>query len=268
MHSRFLALPLVLTLGVAACGGGSQQPAQTPAGQEQPSASSAPATTVDPATAATIAGKISLEGTPPANQPIRMNADPACVAANKGANVTQQTFVSEGGGLGNVFVYVKSGLSGSFPAPTQAVVFDQKGCQYVPHVFGVQVGQPIEIVNSDPTLHNIHATPKTNQEFNTAQPIQGMKTMHTFTAAEPDVVVPFKCDVHGWMNAYAGVVEHPYFAVTKPDGSFSIPNLPPGTYTVAAWHERLGTQEQSITVAAKESKSDANFTFKAAAGAN
>jgi plastocyanin len=256
----------MLTLGVAACGGGSQQPAQTPAGQEQPPA--AAATTVDPATAATISGKISLEGTPPANQPIRMNADPACVAANKGQAVTQQTFVSEGGGLGNVFVYVKSGLSGSFPPPTQAVVFDQHNCQYVPHVFGVQVGQPIEILNSDPTLHNIHATPKTNQEFNTAQPIQGMKTTHTFTTAEADVVVPFKCDVHGWMNAYAGVVEHPYFAVTKPDGSFSIANLPPGTYTVAAWHERLGTQEQSITVAAKESKSDANFTFKAASGAN
>jgi plastocyanin len=246
----------------AACGGGSQ-PAQTPA-QDQSAA--APASTVDPATAATVAGKITLEGTPPANQPIRMNADPACVAANKGQAATQQTFVvGDGNGLGNVFVYVQSGLNGTFPAPTQPVVFDQKNCQYVPHVFGVQVGQPIEITNSDPTLHNVHATPKVNQEFNTAQPIQGMKTTHVFNAKENDVVIPFKCDVHGWMNAYAGVVEHPYFAVTKPDGTFSIPNLPPGTYTVAAWHERLGTQTQSITVAAKESKSDANFTFKAAA---
>ena len=266
MHQRLFAVTLVLTLAVAACGGGSQQPSQAPATQEQPGA--APAATVDPATAATIAGKVALDRPAPANQPIRMNADPACVAAHKGQTVTQQTFVSEAGGLGNVFVYVKSGLSGTFPPPTQAFVFDQHGCQYVPHVFGVQVGQPIEIVNSDPTLHNIHATPKANQEFNTAHPIQGMKTSHTFTTTEPGVVVPFKCDVHGWMNAYAGVMEHPYFAVTKPDGSFSIPNLPPGTYTLAAWHERLGTQEQSITVAAKESKSDANFTFKASAGAD
>jgi plastocyanin len=264
MHSRFLAVPLMLTLGVVGCGGGSQ-PAPTPA-QDQPAAPAAPA--VDPATAATVAGKVTLDGTLPANQPIRMNADPACVAANKGQSPTQETFVGDGGSLGNVFVYV-NGVSGSFPAPTTAVVLDQKGCRYVPHVFGVQVGQPIEIVNSDPTLHNVHATPKVNAEFNTAQPIQGMKTTHTFTAKEADVVIPFKCDVHGWMNAYAGVLEHPYFAVTKADGSFSIPNLPPGTYTLTAWHERLGKQEQSITVAAKESKADANFTFKpAAAGAN
>ncbi len=113
----------------------------------------------------------------PANAPIQMKADPACIAANKGQTPTQETFVSEAGGLGNVFVYVQSGLNGSFPAPTTPFVFDQKGCRYIPHVFGVQVGQPIEIVNSDPTLHNIHATPKTNPEFNTAQPIQGMKTI-------------------------------------------------------------------------------------------
>ena len=112
-------------------------------------------------------------------------------------------------------------------------MFDQQACHYHPHVFGVQVGQPIEVLNSDATLHNIHATPKTNAEFNTAQPIKGMKTTHTFTAKEADVVVPFKCDVHGWMNAYAGVLDHPYFAVSKPDGSFSIPNLPPGSYTLA-----------------------------------
>jgi plastocyanin len=264
MHLRLLGVLLVVSFGVAACGGGSEPaPATT---TQEPAA--APAAAVDPASAATIAGKISLEGTAPANAPIRMNADPACVAATKGQSPAQQTFVSEGGGLGNVFVYVQSGLNGTFPAPTTAVVLDQKGCQYAPHVFGVQVGQPIEIVNSDPTLHNVHATPKTNAEFNTAQPIQGMKTTHTFTAKEADVVVPFKCDVHGWMNASVGVLDHPYFAVTKPDGSFTIPNLPPGSYTLAAWHERLGTQTLPVTVAAKESKSDANFTFKAAGGAN
>jgi plastocyanin len=265
MHPRLLAVLLVLSFGVAACGGGSQPPAEAPATQES---AAAPATTVDPATAATVAGKISLEGTAPANAPIRMNADPACVAANKGQNPTQEAFIGEAGGLGNVFVYVQSGLDGTFPTPSTPVVLDQKGCRYIPHVFGVQVGQPIEILNSDPTLHNIHALPKTNAEFNTAQPIQGMKTTHTFTAKEEDVVVPFKCDVHGWMNASVGVLEHPYFAVSTPDGSFSIPNLPPGSYTLGAWHERLGAQTLQVTVAAKESKADANFTFKAAAGAN
>jgi plastocyanin len=258
MHTRLLALSLMLALGVAACGG--SQPAPAPEGQQPPAAAA-----VDPATAATVNGKITLEGAPPANQPIRMNADPVCLRENKGAQ-TQETFmVGDGGSLGNVFVYVQDGLGGrTFQAPTTPIVIDQKGCRYVPHVLGVMVGQPIEILNSDPTLHNIHATPKANQEFNTAQPIQGMKTMHTFTTREPEVVVPFKCDVHGWMNAYAGVLDHPYFAVTGADGSFQIPNLPPGTYTIAAWHERLGTQTQSITVAEKESK-DANFTFKAAA---
>jgi plastocyanin len=258
-----LAVLLGLTLGVAACGGGSQPPAQ-----EGAAPSTAPAAAVDPATAATISGKIALEGTPPTNAPIRMNADPACVAANKGKTPTQETFVGDTGALGNVFVYVQSGLSGTFAPPTTAFVFDQKACHYEPHVFGVQVGQPIEIVNSDPTLHNIHATPKTNAEFNTAQPIQGMKTSHTFTQKEATTIVPFKCDVHGWMNAYVGVLDHPYFAVSKPDGTFSIPNLPPGTYTLAAWHERLGEQTMSVTVAAKEAKADANFTFKVAAGAN
>ena len=265
MHLRFAAVLLVLTFGVAACGGG-QPPAQEGAPQSAPSA---PAAAVDPATAATVSGKISLEGTPPANPPIRMNADPACVAANKGKSPTAETFVGDTGALGNAFVYVQSGLSGTFTAPTTAFVFDQKGCRYEPHVFGVQVGQPIEVLNSDPTLHNIHALPKTNPEFNTAQPIQGMKTTHTFKAKEATTVIPFKCDVHGWMNAYVGVLEHPYFAVSKTDGTFSIPNLPPGTYTLAAWHERLGEQTMSVTVAAKETKSDANFTFKAAAaGAN
>ena len=244
-----------------------RRPARTGAGHS--GTCGGPAAAVDPATAATVAGKISLEGTPPANAPIRMNADPACVAANKGQNPTQETFVSEGWRpRQRVRLRAERPDTARSPRPSTPLVFDQQACRYHPHVFGVQVGQPIEVVNSDATLHNIHATPKTNAEFNTAQPIKGMKTTHTFTAKEADVVVPFKCDVHGWMNAYAGVLDHPYFAVSKPDGSFSIPNLPPGSYTLAAWHEKLGTQTLPVTVAAKESKADANFTFKAAAGAN
>ena len=130
----------------------------------------------------------------------------------------------------------------------------------------MRIGQPLEIVNSDPTLHNIHALPKGNAEFNTGQPIQGMKTTHVFNAKE--IMVPFKCDVHGWMNAYAGVLDHPYFAVTGEDGKFSIKNLPPGTYKLTAWHEKGGTKTIDVTVAAKETKEDANFSFAAAAAGN
>jgi hypothetical protein len=145
--------------------------------------------------------------------------------------------------------------------PSEPVVLDQKGCHYQPHIFGVQVGQPVQIVNSDSTLHNVHGVAKVNSEFNTGQPIQGMKFTHTFSAKE--VMVPFKCDVHGWMNAYAGVLDHPYFAVSAADGTFTLKGLPPGTYTIEAWHEKLGTQMQSVTIGAKETK-DVAFTFKAA----
>ena len=263
MHSRFLALPLVLTFGAVACGGGT--PAPEPTSKEQPAA---PAAAVDPATAASVSGTVTFEGTAPTNQPIKMNADPVCMKANATPQA-QETFMVKDGKLGNVFVFVQDGLgSRTFTAPTTPVVLNQENCRYHPHVFGLMVGQPMEIVNSDSTLHNIHAIPGTNQEFNTAQPIKGMKTEHVFTAKEEKVVVPFKCDVHGWMNAYAGVLDHPYFAVTGEDGTFSIKDLPPGTYTLAAWHEKAGTKTMSITVAAKESKADANFTFSAPAAGN
>src|SRR5207237_6466354 len=119
-----------------------------------------------------------------------------------------------------------------------------------------------DIVNGEHSLHNIHAMAKGNQEFNNGQPIKGMKMTHTFTAKE--IMVPFKCDVHGWMNAYVGVVDHPYFAVTDKDGKFDLPNLPPGTYTIVAWHEKMGPQEQKVTIGEKETKEIA-FTFKAPA---
>jgi hypothetical protein len=141
------------------------------------------------------------------------------------------------------------------------VTLDQKGCQYRPHVFGVQVGQNIDIVNSDATMHNVHALPNTNQEFNFGQPIQKQKDTKFFTARE--VMVRFKCDIHGWMSAYAGVLEHPYFAVTAPSGSFELKNVPAGTYTVEAWHEKLGTQTQSVTLGDRESR-EITFTFKTA----
>ncbi len=248
----FMAPAFALAVATAACGGGGSEPAPA-------SRAAAPASAVDPATTGVITGSIKLEGDAPKPEGIKMNADPVCVREGKGTT-TEFFVVGEGGSLQNVFVYVKDGLGNrTFQAAATPVVLDQKGCHYRPHVFGIQVGQSLEVVNSDPTLHNIHALPKANQEFNTGQPIQGMKFNHTFTAKE--VMVPFKCDVHGWMNAYAGVLDHPFFATTNANGRFEIKGLPPGDYTIEAWHEKLGAQEQKITVGAKESK-EANFAFK------
>jgi plastocyanin len=246
-----------------ACGGGSStSTTSAPA----PAASGGGGKKVDPATAGEIKGTVSLDGVAPKNAEIKMNADPVCVKQTAGSPQSQETFMvgKDGKSLANVFVYVKDGLSPdySFDVPTESAKIDQQNCRYHPHVFGMRVGQKLEIVNSDPTLHNIHAMPKANTEFNNGQPIQGMKMDHTFTAKE--VMVPFKCDVHGWMNAYVGVLDHPFFAVTDDEGKFDIKGLPPGTYTIEAWHEKGGAVTQSVTVGPSESK-DITFAIKAPA---
>ena len=250
---------LAAALSAAACGGGPQTKPAGGAAAPTPG----PAKTVDSATAGDITGKIVFQGTPPENPVINMETEPACVAAYKGQPPPRQPYyvVGPGGGLANVFVYVKSGLDGySFPVPTTSVEIDQKNCQYVPHVFGIRAGQPLLIVNSDPFLHNIHAHATVNQEYNTGQPLQGMKTTHVFTATE--IMVPFQCDVHRWMNAYAGVMPNPYFAVTGADGTFSLKALPPGHYVLAAWHEKLGEQTLDVTIEPKQTQT-VSFTFKA-----
>jgi hypothetical protein len=210
----------------------------------------------------TITGKITLDGTPPAPVKLKMDADPVCAEAHASAPATAEEIVTGSGGtLQNVFVYVKDGLGDKkFPAPTDPVVMEQKGCQYHPHVFGVQVGQPLKILNDDGTLHNIHGMPKNSAQFNFAMPKFVKQKETTFTA--PEVMVAIKCDVHPWMSGYAGVVPHPFFAVSGADGTYTIKGLPPGDYTIEAWQEKLGTQTQKVTVGAKESKT-ADFKFKA-----
>jgi plastocyanin len=250
LHRHATAAAVVAAvLGVSGCGG--TQPENAPAAE--PAVVSNP---VDPATAGSITGRISFAGTPPAPTPIKMGADPYC--EKQGAAVTETIVVGAGGGLSNVFVYVKDGLGSlRFPAPATPVMLDQKACRYVPRVFGVQAGQPIEIVNSDPTLHNVHAVAQANREFNMGQPMQ-RKDTRTFSTRE--VMVPFKCDVHPWMNAYAGVLDHPFYAVTAAEGRFELKGLPPGTYTVEAWHETLGTQTETVTIGEKETR-DVPFSF-------
>lgn len=210
-----------------------------------------------PTGSGSISGKITLSGSAPARQKVKMSADPVCLQQHS-KEVLSQEVVENRGALQYVLVYVKDGVQGSFPPPTTPVVLNQVGCLYEPHAFGIQAGQPLEIRNSDPTLHNINCQAKLNKKFNIAQPQKGMKSSKTFDKGE--VGVPFKCNVHPWMVAYAGVFTHPFFAVSKEDGTFSIQGLPAGTYTVEAWHEKLGTQNQKITLAEGESK-QASFTF-------
>ena len=242
----------VLAMMAAACGGGD-------GGGETPTAAPAAAPAFDPATAGNISGMVMIDGEMPAAEELMMNSDPVC--AMSATDTMSNTFIGSNGHLGNVFVYVKEGLEGqSFPAATETVTLNQEGCRYTPHVFGVQVGQTVQIVNGDPTLHNIHATPAVNDEFNMGQPIQGMTFERTFDS--PEVMVPFKCDVHGWMNAYVGVLDHPYFATTGLDGMFDISSLPPGDYVIEAWHESLGSQTQNITVTTGGTAEIA-FTFSA-----
>ena len=273
MHSRNVWVgraavlgTLILAISVVACGGGNTGTSSTSSQPSSPSAAPA-GLKVDTSIAGDVKGTVTIDGMAPKNAPIKMaGEDPICVRENTTPKF-QETFEvgSDGKALANVLVYVKDGLGNYvYDTPTEPVTIDQKQCRYHPHVFGMRVGQPLVILNSDPTLHNIHAMPKSNTEFNTGQPIQGMKTTHTFD--KPEIMVPFKCDVHGWMNAYVGVVDHPYFAVTDKDGKFELKTLPPGSYTIVAWHEKLGTQDQKVTIGEKESK-DIAFTFKAPAEA-
>jgi hypothetical protein len=241
MTSRILRILCVITssITVAACGGGSEQPSNS----ATPSTSAAPTDTANGP--GMITGTVTFDGTAPPPRALRMESDPKCTP-DPGAT-SELLVVGPANGLQNVFVYVKDGLGARrYPVPTTPVVLDQKGCRYVPHVFGVQVGQPVQIGNSDPTLHNVNSTPKSNRPFNFGQAPSTPIVTRTFDT--PEIGVPFRCDVHSWMNAYAGVVPHPFFAVTKADGTFEIKGLPAGTYTIELWHEQLGTQTQSVTV--------------------
>lgn len=211
----------------------------------------------------TLTGKVAFKGKVPKADTIKMSGDPACLKENQGKSIPrEEMIVSANGTLANVFIYIKDGVKkdGIPAAPTEPVVFDQRGCNYTPHVFGIRVGQPLKILNSDPMLHNVHSMAKINSGFNLGMSKQGQSLEKKFS--KPEIGVRIKCDVHGWMTGYANVVEHPYFAVSDTAGKFSIPNLPAGDYTVEAWHEKLGTQSQKITV--KDGAPAAlNFTFEA-----
>ena len=208
-----------------------------------------------------VEGKITFDGKAPKMKPLRMDADPVCVANNDIQPRKEWLVLDENNGVKNVLVFIKESKFGSFAdtydSPKEAAVIDQKGCVYVPHVLGVMVGQQLDILNSDGTLHNIHALPKVNKEFNKAMPRSKKQMSVTFDKVEAPFKV--KCDVHPWMGAFVGVFEHPYFAVTDDSGSYTISGLAPGKYVVEAWHEKLGSQTADLTV--DDSGATQNFTF-------
>ena len=211
------------------------------------------------ASAATLTGTIKYDGPAPKFKEIKMDADPICITHHTAPVYPQTLVLGDGNTLGNVFVYVKSGLTKTdFPVPQEPVVVDQKGCQYDPHVIGIRAGQPMKILNPDGTLHNVHAMPKINEEFNLAMPKFRTETTTKFDKAE--FMFPIKCDVHPWMGAWVAVMDNPFFATSQKDGKFTIANLPAGNYEIEAWHEKLGTKTMKITVGADETKT-ADFTF-------
>jgi plastocyanin len=227
--------------------------------EEQPApAASTPgpaATPIDPATAATISGTVTFNGPAPKAAKIDMSQDPNC----QGSNTAENVVVVEGK-LANVFVYVKDGLGNrTFDVPKEEVTLTQSGCKYKPHVLGVMAGQTIKIVNADPTTHNIHPTPKDNREWNESQATQAPPLEKSF--AREEMLLPVKCNQHPWMRMFVNVVKSPFYAVTGPDGKFVITGLPPGDYTIAFVQEKLGEQDQKVTVAPKDSKT-VDMTFK------
>jgi len=210
--------------------------------------------------ASSVTGTVTFAGTAPALKPLAMDADPACAKKHSAPVPSEMLVLGTGNAMGNIMVWVSKGLPAekTWPAPKTPVVLDQKGCQYLPHVQGIMVGQAYRILNSDGILHNVHSLPKVNSQFNKPMPPALKETTTTFPKPEP--IFKIKCDVHPWMEAWIGVFTHPFFSTTGKDGKFTISGLDPGTYEITAWHERLGTQTASVTVGASDTKTQ-NFKF-------
>jgi hypothetical protein len=259
MKNFLMTAGLACALTLAGCGSGEKTEAPKTAESTAPAAGGS--ATPDEANGATVTGKVAFEGTAPTMKKLDMSATPFCEKAHAGAPVKSEEVVVNGNGtLKNAFVWVKSGLPDkNWQVPTTPVLLNQQGCMYSPHVVGVMTGQNLDIKTSDQTNHNIHPMPTGNPEFNESQGPGAEDKMKSF--ARQEVMVPVKCNIHPWMRAYIGVVSHPFFAVTGDDGTYTIKGLPPGTYTIQVWHEKYGTQDQQITVGAKESKTQ-DFTIK------
>ncbi len=211
---------------------------------------------------ATLTGKVAFEGEAPKPAPINFGAEKQCADMHKDKMpVNEDIVINSNNTVKSALIYIKEGATGTYTAPADPVVIDQTGCMFVPHAVGAMAGQKVIFKNNDPVLHNVRTDSKINKVFNIAQPIQGMETKKTF--AQPEIGIHLKCDVHFWMAGYIHVLANPYFAITGDDGTFTIKDLPAGTYTVELWHEKLGVQDQTITVKDGETKA-VDFTLKKA----
>ena len=255
------ALLLVLALAVGGCSKKSETTNEQQGTSPDAQATAAGGRKIDQSKVGSVSGLVNFDGQPPKPRKIDMSQDPACAKA--GGNAMTETVAAEGGKLANVYVYVKEGLGNyQYETAKEPVELDQEGCRYRPHVIAVMTGQPIRILNSDPTTHNIHPTPKTNREWNESQPPKGEPLTKEF--AREEVMLPVKCNQHPWMKMFVNVSKHPFFAVTGADGKFEIKGLPPGEYTLAAVHETLGEKTMKVKVDANQDVADQAFTFSGA----
>jgi plastocyanin len=247
LKNRFAALVFVGLLGFA-CSKEDQAPSR------------GPATPLDPATTGAIVGKVLYRGAPPPASRVQVKGDAACETEAADSPAGEDVSVRDGR-VQNAFVYLKEGLGDRvFDLPRESVTIDQRGCRYIPHVVGVETGQELVFLNSDATLHNVHTQPQRSSAVNFGMGVKGAKRPVRFTKSE--VMVPVKCDVHPWMRAYIGVLDHPYFFVTGADGTFRLEKVPAGSYTIEAWHERFGTRQAKVTLAEKAS-AEVELTFPA-----
>jgi hypothetical protein len=244
MSMKSLAVLSLAVLPFVACGGGEAPKSESAPAAEAPKAA-APEAAPASAGSASVSGKIGFEGTVPPAEKVKLTADAKCAEMHKDG-LERQAIKVKDGGVADVLVYVKSGLTGTYPAPAEPVLLDQNGCDYHPHMVAMMAGQKLKIRNSDDTLHNIHPRPQVNQEFNQGQAKKGMEMQKLFD--KPEMLIPVGCDVHPWMRAFISVLSNPYFAVTGEDGTFEIKGLPAGEYEIEAAHGKLKTVSAKVTV--------------------
>jgi hypothetical protein len=257
MKIKYLYLGSVATLLLVTSN--SSGPRTVTAIGESPAAANSRGTRTDTTGEAAVSGIVKLAGSQPAATRIDMAADPACLKMHPAPMMSEEVVTGTNGALKNAIVYISDGLGNrTFDPPAQPVVFEQKGCTYNPHILGMRARQILKVANNDPTTHNIHPVPQNNRESNMSQPPGSSPIEETFAREE---IIPVKCNVHPWMKGYIGVFKHPFFAVTDKNGSFELKNVPPGEYTIQAWHEKYGVLTQKVKLEANKSQ-EMEFVFK------